>query len=449
MSLSNEQEPHLVQSEMRRVLSLSHLFVFGLVSMGPLAAFTMYGFVFATSGGAIILAYLIGAAGVMLTALSFAQMASVAAQSGSVYGYAKFAIGGTAGFLGGWAMLLDYLLLASLTVVYGALFLSSALPQIPRLGYLCGFFVLLLASGVRGVTLSTKFDFGVLVAQLGFCAVFILMALLLSGSGGAQSPLAHEFMPSGATFAAVLGGASLTVITFLGFDAISTLAEEVTGAHPGRRIGQATVLSVAAMLVLFILISWLLTGLSQGLTLSDPSTSAFDILAQRLPALAMPLALICGLALGVGGCQACHTGATRLTFAMARDGRLPPALASISPAFRTPMIAMAVTLAVIVAISTVALDHVDLLAGLVSFGALTGFLFVNVSVIVHFGIRNRSRAWLAHWVAPLLGIVVVLEIMSGINPMALKLGLGWMVAGGVIYWLHRVPALRVNAQSEP
>ena len=374
-------------------------------------------------------------------------MASVAAQSGSVYGYAKFAIGGPVGFLGGWAMLLDYLLLASLAAVYGAIYLYSALPQVPEMVYLFGFFALLLLSGIRGVTLSSKFDMGVLLAQLGFCAAFIVMALMLGGPGSAQSPLAYELMPGGATSATVIGGAALTVITFLGFDAISTLAEEVSGEHPGRRIGRATVLSVAAMLVLFILISWLLTETSRGLTLPDPATTAFDIVAARLPTLALPLAVICGLAVGIGACQACHTGATRLTFAMARDGRLPGLLAWISPRFRTPQVAMAVTLAIVVAVSMVALDHVDLLAGLVSFGALSGFLLVNASVVVHFGIRRRSRAWLAHWIAPLLGIGVVLYMISGINPLALKVGLGWIATGVVIYWLHRGQAAKVGART--
>ncbi|MBC7478004.1 MAG: APC family permease [Pseudorhodobacter sp.] len=434
MSSSQEKDLRVARPELRRVLSRPHLFVFGLVSMGPIAAFSMYGFVFATSGGAIILAYLIGAMGVMLTALSFAQMASVAPHSGSVYGYANLQWAVRSAFWGGWAILLDYLLLASLTAVYGALYLFSALPQIPQFRYLLGFFALLLISGVRGFTLSTKFDFSVLAAQLGFCAIFILLALLLTGPGSAQSPLTYDFLPKGATVGALLGGASLAVVTFLGFDAISTLAEEVTGEHPGRRIGQATVMSVAAMLALFILISWLLSELAQGLTLPDPSTSAFDILVQRLPALATPLALVCGLALGIGGSQACHTGATRLTFAMARDRCLPGGPARLNAAFHTPMKAMAMTLAVIVA--TIAIDHVDVLAGLVSFGALTGFLLVNVSVVVHFGIRQRSRAWLAHWLAPLLGVAVVLDIISGINPLALELGLGWMVSGMAIYWFH-------------
>ena len=244
-----------------------------------------------------------------------------------------------------------------------------------------------------------------------------------------------------------MGGASLAVISFLGFDAISTLAEEVKGDHPGRRIGRATVLSVAAMLVVFVLISWLLSILATGLTLTDPATSAFDILAARLPLLATPLAVICGLAGGIGACQACHTGATRLVFAMARDGRLPAAVSGINPFFRTPIAAMLLTLAVIVVISTVALDHTDVLAGLVSFGALSGFLLVNLSVLVHFGIRQRSRALLGHWIAPILGIVVVLYIIAGINTLALKLGLGWMFAGLIIFWLHRSSAARIEGRT--
>lgn len=420
-----------------RGLNVSNLIAFGLVSMGPVAAFTMFGFVSTAAEGAILPAYLLGAAGVMLTALSFAQMASVAAQSGSVYGYAKFAIGGVVGFLGGWAMLLDYMLLGALTAVYGALYLASALPQVPSMVFLGMIFAVLLVTGIRGLALSSKFDFGVLLLQLAFCLVFLVLALAATGHDGVASALDYAILPSGAGLAGIMAGAALSVISFLGFDAISTLAEEVTGAHPGRRIGSATLVSVALMLLVFVLVSWLLAVLAAGMSLADPATAAFDILAARMPALATPLAIICGLAVGVGACQACHTGATRLVFAIARDGRLPAGLSAVSPRFRTPLRAMLTTLAVIVAISTIALDRAEVLAGLVSFGALSGFLLVNVSVLVHFGLRQGSRDWLRHWLAPALGALVVLYIMAGIHSLALWLGLGWLAAGAVIFALHR------------
>ncbi len=445
MPASNDQVPRDTSPRMPRALSLGNLAVFGLVAMAPVAAFTMYGFVFITSGGAITPAYLIGAAGIALTALSFAQMASVMAQSGSVYGYAKSAIGGTVGFLGGWALLLDYMLLGSLTAVYGALYVASALPQIPQLAFLAVVFAILLASAIRGVILSSKVEAALLILQLGFCAVFIVLAMALILQLPDLSASDAPLMPVGSTMGTVLGGAALTIITFIGFDAISTLAEEVKGEHPGRKIGQATLLAVGLMLVVFVLVSWLLSVLATGLTLGDPATSAFEIVAARLPALATPLALICGLAVGIGGTQVCHIGSTRVVFAMARDGRLPLVLSRISGPFRSPIPAALLVLIVIAAISTVALDHADVLAGLVSFGALSGFFLVNLSVLNHFGLRQGSRAWARHWVAPILGMVVVAYIMAGINPLALKVGFGWMVAGVVIYALHRGSAAKAAA----
>ena len=420
---------------LRRSLSFINLFIFGLVCMAPVAAFTMYGFVSVTSDGATILSYLLGAAGILLTALSFAQMAAVAAQSGSVYGYAKFAVGWRVGFLGGWAMLLDYLLLGALTAVYGALYIANGLPQVPEWAFLGAVFTLLLSSGIKGVSLSSKFDFMVLLAQLAFSVLFVILASLMIYQAVDVAP-AFDLFPDASSTYAVLGGASLTVISFLGFDAISTLAEEVSGQRPGRDIGLATVLSVIIMLIIFIVVSWLLDRLAIGLVLPDPAIAAFDILAQRMPALATPLALICGLAIGIGGTQACHTGSTRLVFAMARDRQLPAVLGRINRVTRTPISAALLTFAIIATISTVALDQAELLANLVSFGALSGFFLVNFSVINHFGIRQRSRSWIRHWLAPLLGMAVIAYIMTGINPLALKVGLGWMALGLVIHWLH-------------
>ena len=424
--------------ELRRSLTFANLVTFGLVSMGPVAAFTMFGFVHSVSGGAIILSSLLGAAGLTLTALSFAQMASVAPQAGSVYGYAKFAIGGTLGFLGGWALLLDYLLLGSLTAVYGALYLAGALPWLGEGVILWVLLGLLLVTGVTGVTLSSKLDIAVMLLQLGFALVFSVLAIVLVRNLG-QPALADVPLGLGdSSMAEVLGGASLAVISFLGFDAISTLAEEVKGDRAGHAIGRATILCVMAMLGVFLVVSWLLAAISGGIEIVDPATAAFEIMAARLPALATPLAVICGLAVGIGSCQACHTGSTRLIFAMARDGRLPSGLARISPAFHSPLAAVFVTLGIIAAGAMVALDHVDVLAGLISFGALTGFVLVNLSVLVHFGLRQGSRNWLRHWLLPMLGIAVLVYIMSGINPLALEVGAGWLVVGVAIHMIGGV-----------
>lgn len=117
------------------------------------------------------------------------------------------------------------------------------------------------------------------------------------------------------------------------------------------------------------------------------------------------------------------------------EAQLPAPLARIHPRFRSPWVAVALVFMVNASLSLVALTYVDTLAALVSFGALTGFLLVNISVIGHYGIAEGSRRWLRHWLLPAAGAAVVLYIMSGISQLALLLAACWLVVGLVIWGL--------------
>jgi hypothetical protein len=116
---------------LRRALGFWDLVLFGLVFIAPVGAFTLFGFVNAFSGGAVVLPYVLGAVGLAFTGLSYAAMAEVAPQAGSSYGFARLALGNFAGFGAGWAILLDYVVIAALVVLYGALYLSPLASGVP------------------------------------------------------------------------------------------------------------------------------------------------------------------------------------------------------------------------------------------------------------------------------------------------------------------------------
>ncbi len=194
-------------------------------------------------------------------------------------------------------------------------------------------------------------------------------------------------------------------------------------------MGQATLTALGLMLALFVAMSWLLADLGRGTAVADPSTAALQIIGQRLPWLLTPLSLVAAIALGVGCVVTCHAAVSRLLFAVAREGNLPAVLGRVDSNRQVPVPAVIAMGIIITAVSVAAMSNIDLFAGLVSFGALTGFVFVNAAVIVHFGLRGRSRRWLRHWLLPALAIFVLLYIVSGLQPLAVEVGLAWLAVG--------------------
>src|SRR5260370_14334565 len=162
---------HLLQ-----VLTFWDLVVYGLVYVSPVGPWSTWGFASDLAGGAVALVYLLGAVALSFTALSYAHMCIEVPDAGFVYAYARFAMGETVGFLAGWMVLLDYLLLPALMYVFCGVSLSLFIPAVPSWVW-----VLLVAAynlGVNwfGVKTSARFNFGTLILQ------FVLLAAVLAAS---------------------------------------------------------------------------------------------------------------------------------------------------------------------------------------------------------------------------------------------------------------------------
>ena len=216
------------------------------------------------------------------------------------------------------------------------------------------------------------------------------------------------------------------------------MAEEVKGDDPGRTVGRAILISVAAMATVFVSVSWLLSDLGAGMSIQDPANAAFEIVQAKLPVLAVPLAVIAGMALGFSGNFVAHAASSRIVFALARDGLLPSVLSRVHRRFRSPFVAVILTFLFFTSVAFAALAHFDVLSGMVSFGALVAYIFVNLSVLIYLGVANWTGDWLNHRILPGLGIAVLLYILSGINTLALELGLVWMAVGVGVYALAHV-----------
>lgn len=428
-----------------RVLGLSDLVAHGLAYIAPVAPLTLLGFVWQASGGLMGLAYALGWVCIALTAWSYAVMSREVPSAGSVYGFARESLGEWAGFVAGWMLLLDYLLIPALVFVLMAAPLASVVPALGRAGWLVVVAAITLGLNWWGIALTSRVNKVAVLLQLGFMALLLTLGVLaLQGGAGTGGLTAKPFFePSTLSLSIVLAGTGLCMLSYLGFDAVSTLAEEVKGTDRGL-VGRATFWVLGISGVVFLASAWVLGNLMHGLQIQDAANAAIELVQARIGDwLVMPAAAMLVLVAGFANALPMQVGVSRVLFAMAREGQLPRPLAQLHPRHGTPHRALMVASAFALVVAMAMRNHAELLASLVNFGALLAFAFLHASVLARLGIRQRSKRWLAHWLVPGLGAVVVLGVMTGLPTTAQMLGLGWLAVGmAVALWLRRQTTAR-------
>jgi amino acid transporter len=424
----------------RRRLQLGDLVAYGLAYIAPIAPLSTLGLVWAAANGMLALAYLLGGVCMAFTAFSYAAMVREVHSAGSVYGFARVVLGPFAGFVAGWMILLDYLLIPAFVYVVMAVALGELMPGIDR-----GVWIVLLAAFTTavnwfGIGSTAKVSFAAVVAQvLVMIALLALAATVRVHALGAAGLGAAPFYHMPFSLSAVLAGTSICVMSFLGFDAVSTLAED-TEDRSGRTLGRAILLVLAFATVLFVLTAWILGNAMQGAHFKSLDAAAYE-LAGQLGGVWVGIAVAWAYAILVGFSNALpmQVGVARVLYAMARDRQLPAPLARLHPRHNTPHVAMLASTAVSVVVALWLRGAVDQLAAFVNFGALFGFALIHVCVLVHFA-RAARRNLAVNVVSPLLGIGVVAAIMWGMNAAALVLGAVWLLIG-LAWWQLRIVRL--------
>lgn len=435
------------REQLRRALTTKDLVIYGMIFMLPIAPYQVYGFVWQEAKGMVPLAYLLGLVGMIFTALSYAAMSRAFPLAGSVYTYAQRGLHEVAGFFSGWLILLDYILVPSLLYLFSAVALRPLLPGVPQWIWLAGFISFNAVINLIGIELTARVNRYMLIMELAALALFLVLGALAlhHGVGAGTLTLAPIYDPKVFSWSMVGGAASIAVLSFLGFDGISTLAEENRGT--AGDIGRATVLALLLVGALFMLQTWIATDLAQGMRFSSPDTAFYEI-AERAGGAWLKLTTIVALVIAsaIGNAMAAQSAVARILFAMARDGKLPAVLAKVHPRFMTPYVS---TLAVAVVSLLVGLffsNRVDDLTRVVNFGALSGFVILHVSVINHYLVRERSADWLRHLVFPLLGLSIILYVLFEMDRAAKRLG-AWWIAVGIVYYLALALKRRLDRDS--
>ncbi|MFT4196496.1 MAG: amino acid permease [Pseudoxanthomonas sp.] len=435
------------------------------------------------AGPGMMIAFVISATVCALAALAYAELAAMVPVSGSAYTYTYGVLGEVLAWVVGWALMLEYAvgaatvcvgwsgymngLLANPNFLGGAL----ALPESLRSGLFAGgtfnLLAFLIALAVTwllviGTSKSAKVNAVLVAIKIIALTVFVAISLPVVKSGNF-----HPFLPGGwgspTGGAGVLGAAASIFFAYVGFDAVSTAAEETT--NPNRNIPIGLIGSLVICTIFYLLVGYGAVGSvgsqpmlgADGLPL-DPGTPAMAA-ACALPANAG--ALVCsheplahvlrllghpwlGNAIGIAAALALPSvilmmmfGQTRIFFTMSRDGLLPEVLSSVHPRFHTPHVITLIT-GVVVAVSA-ALLPVGKLADTSNSGTLLAFAMVSIGVLVLRRTqpgRARPFRMKAAWLVCPLAILGCLLLFYNLSPFAKVVFAGWAVFGLLIYWLY-------------
>lgn len=425
------------RQELRRALGFRDLLIYGMVFMVPIAPMGIYGFVSSESFGMVPLVYLIGIIAMVFTALSYRQMSRRFPIAGSVYSYVQRGLNPYLGFVFGWMILIDYLLVPALLYRFSALWLHTLVPGVPLWGYVLAFVVFISVINALGITVAASANFLMLTIELLTLATFLAFVVLYvfiqgHGTGGFSS--AGFYRPEHMNAGFFATATSLAVLSFLGFDAISTLAEETH--HPRRTVGNATVTALVLLGLIFMVQTYAATLVHPTYQSLDANLGFFQIGRQAGGQVLYVLLLAVNvMAAGIANALAAQLAVSRILYSISRDKLLPfsNVIGRIHPRFRTPT--NAIILVGLLSIAIALILSADKITLLVNFGALTSFMALHVAVFWHFVIREQRRsagALFTFGVLPAVGLAIIAYVWSGFDSLTFEVGFGWLVLGLIL-----------------
>ena len=432
--------------------------IIGLAYIQPMTLLDTFGMVSRDSLQHVPTSYFVALLAVLLTSLSYGHMIRRYPSSGSAYTYAQKAIHPNVGFMVGWSSLLDYLLSPMVNILLAKIYLTSMFPEINHWVWIIGLTALMVVVNLRGIRFVANFNGLIVFFQLLIIAIFTFMIWReLHAGQNALGSIAEQsgqglwslspFWSAQAEIGALITGATILCFSFTGFDSLSSLAEETHDTQ--NTLPKAIFLTALISGLIFIVATYFLQLYFPG----DPK-QYFEAVDETQPeilylvggalfkSVVLSFAIVTVMASGI----AAHAGVSRLMYVMGRDGVIHKRFfGHISPKSFTPSYNILLVGAVALTAGFLSLEYV---VALISFGALTAFSFVNLSVLAEY--VWRQRRWqslgdvLRYIVTPVLGFISVGAMWLEVEPTSLNSGLIWASIGiaylAVITSGFRVPA---------
>jgi len=452
--MSDQKQPS--ETKLRRVLSLSDLIIYGIILIQPVAALPLFGHANTISKGHAVTAILIAMVAMIFTAISYGRMANRYPSAGSAYAYVSKGVHPYIGFVAGWSMFMDYMFIPILCVIFTSIAANHLLPFIPYY-----FWIVFFAGGftflnLKGIKVASRTNWILMVVMsvvvFYFMAAAIRYIIIKNGFGGLFSTI--PFYNSDSFSLRAIGSATaLAALTYIGFDGLTTLSEEVK--NPKRNVMLAAVITClitgvwSGAQIYLAQLSWPdWASFTLGLTTEAAQNRALDTaimtVANRVGGTLLDSSLSIVLLIGsVGSGIAGQLGASRLLYGMGRDSVIPKKFfghldkTHLGPNYNVMFVGALALLGAF-------LLNYEECARLINFGAFFAFMCVNAASIREYYFKPKEKSFnsfLVNFLPAATGFAFCLIIWLNLPLKTFLIGGSWMLVG-IIYLAIRTKGFR-------
>lgn len=442
--------------KLKRVLSLSDLIIYGIILIQPVAALPLFGHANNISQGHAVTTILVAMVAMIFTAISYGRMANRYPEAGSAYTYVGKGINPYLGFVAGWSMFMDYMFIPILCVIFTSIAASHLLPIIPYYFWIFFFTGLFTMINLRGIKVASRANWILMVIMsvvvLYFMAAAIRYIFLKEGFGGLFS--SQPFYNQESFSLGSIGSATaLAALTYIGFDGLTTLSEEVK--NPRRNVLIAAVLTClitglwSGAQVYLAQVSWpdwasFTSGITDGAARNNALDTAIMSVANRVGGSLLDASISIILLVGsIGSGITGQLGAARLLFGMGRDSVIPKKMFGHLGEKNAVPTYNVILIGVLAFIGAVVLNYEEC-ARLINFGAFFAFMGVNIASIREYFFKAKVKTvkgFLLNFLPPAIGFVICLIIWLNLPIKTFIIGGGWMLIG-IIYLAIRTKGFR-------
>ncbi|GIN23357.1 MAG TPA: APC family permease [Bacillus bacterium] len=419
-------------NRIERRLKLIHVVAIGLAYMAPMAVFDTFGIASDISSGHVPAAYIVVFIAILFTALSYGKLVRQFPNAGSVYTYTRNIINPYLGVIVGWVTFIAYIALPMINALLADIYLSAGFPNIPGWVWVVGLIAIISFLNIFGVKIAVSVNL-LLVGFQALVGIIFTYLTIRSIVKGPESFMAiGDIFPSGDDVSGLFGAAALLALSFIGFDAITTLSEDTV--KPKKTIPKAILLVAGIGGVFFFGVTYFMQSLF-------PDVSIFNDIEGASPEIAKIIGGNLFLSFFLAGALfscfasglASQLSASRLLYAMGRDGVLPKRFFGyLHPKYNSPV--FNILLIGLLALSAIFLS-LEAASSLINVGAFTAFSFVNLCVIINFFRHKGPRKFgliVGNLIFPLIGLAFVIYLWANLDTYSIIAGGIWALLG-IVY----------------
>jgi amino acid transporter len=403
----------------------------------------LFGVVSQQAQGHVVTTILIAMVAMLFTAISYGRMARAYPAAGSAFTYVGREINPALGYATGWSMAMDYMLNPMICTIWSSKAAGNIIPEIPYAVWAVFFALLFTVLNLRGIRASARTN-EALAAGMGVVILIffgaVIRYLFKFPPAGAQALTQPFYDPQTFSASLVFTGTSIAALTYIGFDGISTLSEEVE--NPRRNILLATVLTcvitgvLASLEVYAAQLIW-----PDYSTFPDADTAFVHVAGRAGGAWLFQLVNFTLLIATIGSGSGAQLAAARLLYGMGRDNAIPRSFfGAIEPKRSIPR--NNVILVGALALGGAFVLSYQLGAELLNFGAFIAFMGVNAAAFLRYWVRAEKKRWI-FFVPPVLGFAICFYIWMSLRTPAKLAGAAWL-AFGIIYGAIKTKGFRSN-----